>query len=198
MRELKKSIPDDVRNNCWWVRPMKFYPYQMMYEKTVDGWKRWRSPYRMTYKRETPVDGWYQWSITHTRWCTNQLLMNDTDDGIDITWSTNQLLMDETNEEQLIPDEVTNNCCWMGDEEIHTRRCKNNCWSMRQMKKSIADNVGKYCWRMRPTKDYPYQLTYKTTVNEWGRWANPYQKMDETTVDGWDQGRTTHTRLWTK
>ena len=32
MRQMEESILDGVRNNWWWMRPMKDYPYQMMYK----------------------------------------------------------------------------------------------------------------------------------------------------------------------
>ena len=99
----------------------------------------------------------------HTRWCAKQLLMDETDEEIHTRWCAKQLLMDETNEGLHIPDEVTNNC-----------------WMMRQMKESIPDGVWNNCWWMRPMKDYPYQMRYKTTVDEWNRWRNPFQMMSKT------------------
>ena len=69
---------------------------------------------------------------------------------------------------------------------------------------------------MRPVKDFPYQMMYKTTVDGWDqwrttharwrrttvdgwdRWRNPYQMAYETAVNGWDQWRTTHTIRGTK
>ena len=88
----EESIPDDVRNNCWWMRPMKDYPHLKVYETTVDGWERWSSTYQMMY--ETTDDEWEQSRTAHTRWCTKQLLMDETDEGI-------------------LPDNVWNNCGWM-------------------------------------------------------------------------------------
>ena len=46
MREMKESIPDEARNNSWWMRRMKDYPCQMMYKTTVDGRCTWRNAYR--------------------------------------------------------------------------------------------------------------------------------------------------------
>ena len=63
----EESIPNDVRNNCSWMRLMKDYPYQMMYRTSVDGWGRWRNPYQMMY--QTTVDKWDQRRTTHTRCC---------------------------------------------------------------------------------------------------------------------------------
>ena len=62
------------------MRPMKDNPYQMMCKRTVGGCDRWSDAYQVTY--ETAVDGWDQWTTTHTRWCTKQLLMDETDEGI--------------------------------------------------------------------------------------------------------------------
>ena len=106
-----------------------------------------------------------------------QLLMDEIDEEIHTRWCAKQPLMHESKEGLPIVDEV-----------------QNNCWWMRQMKKSIPDDVQNIFWWMRPMKDYSYQMKYKTTVDGWDRWKNPYQMVHETTVDGWDQWRTTRTR----
>ena len=271
MRELNQSIPDNVRNNLWVMRPMKDYPYQMMYKTTVDGWERSTNPYHMMY--ETTVEGWNQWSITHTRWHTKQLFIDERDWGIHARWCTKQLSTDETNDGLPIPDDIQNNfwrtrqtkestpddvrinCWWLRpvkdyryqmmykttvdgwnqwrtthtgwctkqplvdetDEENHTRWCakqllrgesnevlpipdniQNNCWWMREMKKPIQDDVRNNCLWIRRMIYYLYEMMFKITVDGWGRSKNPYQMTYEATVDGWDQWRTTHTRWWTK
>ena len=61
----------DARNNCGRMRPMKDYPHQIMYK---------------------------------------QLLMDERTEGIHARWCTKQLLMDQTKEELSIPDDVQNNC----------------------------------------------------------------------------------------
>ena len=109
MRVLKESMPDDVRNNCRWIRPIKDFPYQMMYKTTVDGQDRcrisfqmheatvngrgkWKNPYQMMH--ETTVDGCCQWRTTNIGWSTNNC------------WWTR-----ERNES--MPDDVRNNCWWI-------------------------------------------------------------------------------------
>ena len=44
---MKESMPDDVRNKCWWLKPTQDYACQMMYKTTVDGRDRIRNPYQM-------------------------------------------------------------------------------------------------------------------------------------------------------
>ena len=88
------------------MRPMKAYPYQMMYKTTVD---------ELEMMPETTVDGRDQWTITHTRWSKKQQLMDETIrkpyqmkyeaivDGWDQRTTTHarrwtKMLMDETDE----------------------------------------------------------------------------------------------------
>ena len=165
MREMKAFIPFDVRNNCWWMGQMKDYPYQMVYKTTVGGREGLRNPYRMMY--EITVDEWDQWMTTHTRWCTKQLLMDKTSEGLP-RWYTKERLVDKS------------------DQEFHSRLCKkqllmddtneglllsidvqNNSWWTRGIKESISDGVRNNCSWMRAMKDYPYQMMYTTTVDEW-------------------------------
>ena len=145
-------IPDDARNNCWRMRPTKDDPYRMAYETTVDGQEIWSNPYQMMH--ETSVDGWDKWRNTHARWCTKQMLMDERGDWIHTWWCAKELLMDETNYGLPIQDGVQFN-----------GQC------MREMKKSIPDEA-QNCWWMRPMKDYPYQMVYKTTVDGRDRWKN--------------------------
>ena len=126
--ETNEGLPisDDVQNNCWWMREMK------------ESMPEWRN-----------VNGWDQRRITHARWCTKQMMMDETDERIHIRWCTKQLLMNETNDGLAIPDDV-----------------QKNCWWMTQMKESIPDDARFKSGWMRPTKDYPYHI-YKTTVHGW-------------------------------
>ena len=149
------SIPDDV-------------------QATVDGWENWRNPCQMIH--EITVDEPYQEKTYHTRWCTKQLLMDETDKEIHSWWCTKQLLMDETNVGPLIPDDA-----------------QRKCWWTRQMKISIPDDARNNWWSMRLMKHYPYQKRCKITVDGWDSKRNPYQMKYETAVDGWDKWRTTHT-----
>ena len=120
-RQIKKSIPDDARNNCWWMRPTKDYQYQIMYKQLLmdertEGihvgdarnncwWTRPRKDFPYQMKCKTTVDERDRWGI-HTRWCTKQLLMDETDKEIHTRWCTKQLLMDETNQGLPILDHV--------------------------------------------------------------------------------------------
>ena len=150
----------------------------MRYKTTVDGWDRWRNPYQMMCK--TTVDGWDQWRTTHIRWSTNNYwwtrhMKKSIPDDVQNS------VMDETNEGLRIPDEVQNTSWWMRQiKETIPDEVQNNCWWMRQMKESIPDGVWNNCWWMRPMKDYHYQMRYKTTVDEWNRWRNPFQMRSKT------------------
>ena len=152
-----------------------------MWKRTNDGWDRIRNLCQMVYK--TTVDGIYQWRTTHTRWCADQLLMDETDDGIHTRWCRKQLLIDETNEELHIPDDA-----------------QKNCWWTRHNKESTKAYVRNHCRWMRWLKYYAYQMMYKTTVDVRGSWRNPCQMkmMYETTVNGWGQWSNTRTRWRTK
>ena len=106
-RQIKEIIPYDVRNNCWEMTPLTDYKYQKICKTTIDGWDRIRNPYQM--KDETTVDGWDQWRTNHARWCTEHLLMDETDDGIHTRWCTKQLMIDERNEGVHILEDVEKN-----------------------------------------------------------------------------------------
>ena len=89
MIQMKESTPNDERNNCWGTRPTKYYQYQLVYKTTANGWERWWNRYQMMYEATVDWwDQWDQWRTTQTRWCTKQLLMDQTDDGLEtIRWS---------------------------------------------------------------------------------------------------------------
>ena len=142
--------------------------------------------------------------------------MAETDEGIHNRWSTKQLLMDDT-KGLPIPDDVQNNFWWTRQlKEFTPDDVRNKWWWMRpmndypyqmiykitadgwQMKESMPVDVRNSCWWMRLKKDYPYQLMNKTTADGLKRWWNLCHMMYETTVDGWDQWRSTHTRLCIK
>ena len=149
-------------------------PYQMMHKTTVDGWNQWGNTQTTWGTKHMLMDETGEG--IHTRYCAKQVLMDETNEGIPIPhevqnncwwmttdervhtsmmyktnvdgWDrqrnpyhmmTKQLLTDETNEGLSIPDEI-----------------QNNCWWMRQMRKSIPDSVQNNCWWLRPMKDYQY------------------------------------------
>ena len=100
----------EAQNNFWWMRSIKDYSYQMMRKTTVDARDRWRNPCRIIY--ETTVDWWGQCRNIHTRWCTKQLLMDETDEGIHSRSCTWQLLVNEANDVLCIPNDVRSNWWW--------------------------------------------------------------------------------------
>ena len=149
---------------------------------------------------ETTVDGWDQWRTTLSRWCTKQMLMEETDEGIHTRWCTRQLLsdgweqritthtrscikfliMDETSEgihsrsytKQLLMDET--------DEGIHTRWCT---------KQLLMDETNE---RLPVLDDVQHNWRWTRQMK------NPYQMIHETSLDVWDQWKITHTRRCTK
>ena len=182
-REMNESIRDDVHNNCWWVIQMnESIPDEL---QTNCSWTRQR--------RESILD-----DVRNNCWWTRLMKDYQYQTVYKITvcgwvrwgnlyprWCAKQLLTDKTNEGLPIPDDVQNNCWWMRQmKKSIPDDVQSNCWWMRQMKKSIPDDVQNNCWWMRPIKDYPHQMRYKTTVDGSDRWRNPYQMVYETTVDG--------------
>ena len=135
-------------------------------QTTVDGRDSWTNPCQMMHK--TNVYGWDQWRTANTRWCTDQLLMDKTDDSFHTRWCTKQLLIDNTSEGLHIPEDVQ----------------KNNWW-MRQNKESIPDDVRNNCRWMRLTRDYPCHMMYtqllidKTDERIHARWCTKQLFMDE-------------------
>ena len=166
MRELKESMPDDARNNCWWTRSRKDFPYQMKCKKTVDGRDRWRNRYQMMY--ETTVDGSDQSRTFHTRWCAKQLLTDETDEEYH-SRCTKQLWMEEAH------------------ERIHTR------WCTKQLLMDVANEGLPISDDVQTTVDgrengrSPCQMMYEKAVDGWvqrrtyhTRWCTKQLLMDET------------------
>ena len=88
----KESMPNDVRNNCWWLSWRKGYPYEMM--------------------NETVADGRYRWRI-QTRWCRKQLLMDEPNEGLSIPEDVPNNWSWVRQNRESIPDDVRNDCWWM-------------------------------------------------------------------------------------
>ena len=163
---------------------------------TIDGWDRVRNLYQMMC--ETTVDGWERWT-THTRWCTKQLLMDESEKIIHARWCTKQLLTDEAYEWIPMPDEVRNSCWWMRamKEYPHLMMYKTivNVWDN---KESTPDDVWHHFLMDEIVEGLLIPGDVQKTVDARDRWRNPCKMMYETTVDGWDQWRTTHTGWYTE
>ena len=157
MRELKESMPDDARNNCWWTRPRKDFPYQMKCKTTVD-----ESDPSRTF---------------HTRWCTQPLLldkadeeyhsrctkklwMEEADERVHTRWCTTKLSIDVMMD---YPYQMMYETIVDGSDQRrtdHTRWCTKQLL-MVETKKSIPDDARNNCLWMLPMKDYPHQMLYK-------------------------------------
>ena len=235
MVETKKSIPDDARNNCWWMRPMKDFPYQIVYKQLLMDERaerihaRWRTKqllmdqtkkghsipdevqnnfwWTRQMKESIPGDvqnncWWWKHKENHTRWCTKQLLMVETNeelphqimykellmdertDGIHARWLTKQMLMDQTKEGISIPDDVQNNCWWMRQMKDIIPDARSKCEWKRQTKQSIPDDARNNCLRNVTNEGLPIPDDVQTTVDGRENGRNPCQIMCETTVDG--------------
>ena len=149
----------------------------MKCKTTIDGRSRRWNPYQMMY--ETTVDGSDQSRTFHTRWCTNQLLMDKTDEEYH-SGCTKQLWIEEA------------------DERIHTRSCT------KQLLMDVANDGLPIPDDVQTTIDgrengrNPCQMMYETTVDGSAQrrtyhtwWCTKEMMMDETDKE-------IHTRWCTK
>ena len=129
---------------------------------------------------KTTVYGWDQWRTANTRWCTDQLLMHETDDGIHTRWCTKQLLIDKTCEGLHIPEDVQKNYWWM----------RQNKDPYQMMYETTVDGWGQ--WRNTSTRwCTKQQLKDEGNDGFHTRWCTK-----ELLMDGIDEG--IYARWWTK